>query len=549
MKLALALGALLAVTPTIGGRNPTFIGVGYICSAENALAATPLAPGVMLSGMGTSLITADTQVPEAQRWFDYGVKAYHAFLHADAKSALAKAAALDPACAMCAWGVALSLGSTLNYAVTPQQTAEALAAADKAAKLVKPDDARTVQLIAALQLRYRAEAPPEGREVAYGKAMDTLARRYPADDAIATLAAHALIIPARQSDYSGVPRAREILETVLARRPEETAAIHYYIHATEFAGQAPLALPYAQKLASLAPGAGHMVHMGTHTLMRVGLYQDVALTNAEAMKVDAETGSAKNATGNLPGQMYYLHNYMFGLSGALMAGDAALALKYADHAEVGFRDGAAPQRRNVAKARSLVALGRFAPDRALAVAEATGDALIVRIYRHYARGEAFAARGDSAAVAREAEAVAALNAEAVKASDAQSAQVAEVAGGVLAGRDALLKGQANAAVTHFAQAAIAQEKHFPVLKNFDPPPWWYPVRRSLAAAQLKAGRYAEAEREAQASLAGWPNDALALRILAEAEARQGRKGAARDHLALARKVWRGDLGAVPMDLS
>jgi hypothetical protein len=95
----------------------------------------------------------------------------------------------------------------------------------------------------------------------------------------------------------------------------------------------------------------------------------------------------------------------------------------------------------------------------------------------------------------------------------------------------MLCGDANQAAVIFARTAIAQEKAFPVPKNFDPPPWWYPVRRSLAAAQLKAGRYAEAERAAHASLADWPQDALALRILSEAEARQGRRGAARDHRA------------------
>ena len=58
-----------------------------------------------------------------------------------------------------------------------------------------------------------------------------------------------------------------------------------------------------------------------------------------------------------------------------------------------------------------------------------------------------------------------------------------------------------------------------------------------------------AGREARASLAGWPQDALALRILAEAEAHQGRDGAARDYQSQARKVWRGDLSKAPIDLS
>jgi hypothetical protein len=548
LKFALALGAaMVLVVPTAIGSNPTEVGIGAICSAESAIAAGVAAKPVILPGVGNSVFRADTTNPEAQAWFGYGMQAYHAFLHAENRVALAKAAALDPTCAMCAWGEALSLGSTLNTQATPAETATALAIAERAAKLVKPGDEKAAALIAALKIRYQPTPPPEGREQAFGHAMDAIARRYPMDDAIATHTAHALLIPARQDDVSGVPRAMEILEAVLARKPDETAAIHYYIHASEFAGHAPLALAYAKRLPGLAPGAGHLVHMGTHTLMRVGLYEDVALDNAEALRVDAQTGVP--AATNPTGPRYYLHNYLFGLGGAMMAGDRDLALKYAEHAPKGFPAAFGAERRETAKARSLVALGRFAPDSALAVAEGPSDLRILKIYRHYARGEAFAAKGDAAAVGREAQAITALGAEATKASESGNVQVAEIASGVLAGRAAMLAGQPNQAAFLYAKAAIAQEKAFPVPKNFDPPPWWYPVRRSLAAAQLKAGRYAEAERAAHASLADWPQDALALRILAEAEAKQGQAGAAKDHRAEAGRHWRGDLAKVPLDLT
>ena len=569
MKFALALGAAMVLaSPTGLGANPVDIGINAICGAESAIEAAVAANGRIRDGVGTSEFKADTTNPEAQAWFSYGINTYHGFLHAETKQALAKAAELDPGCALCVWAEALSLGSTLNYAVTPAQTAAALAVADRAARVVKPGDERTAALVAALQLRYQPVAPPEGREQAFGKAMDAIARRYPDDDAIATMTAHALIIPARQDDYSGVARAQEILEAVLVRKPDETAAIHYYIHATEFAGHAPLALPYAKRLGSLAPTAGHLVHMGTHTLMRVGLYPEVARANAAAMQVDAETGSALSTIGNAPGTRYYLHNYLFGLGGAMMAGDRALSLKYADHARGGFPE-TTTDRYTIASARSLVALGRFAPDRALALTSAPTDTRLQKIYFHYARGEAFAARGDAAAVEREAEAIATLRAEAAKvqgptlppgraagvrgeayqAGESANLPIAVVAAGVLKGRAAMLRGEASQAAIIFARTAIAQEKAFPVPKNFDPPPWWYPVRRSLAAAQLKAGRYAEAERAAHASLAEWPKDALALRVLAEAEAGQGRKGAARDFTAEARKAWRGgDVAKVPLDL-
>ncbi len=351
MKFALSLGAALVLaSPSALGSNPTEVGIGAICGAESALSAGKPPSGEILPGVGTNTFRADTRSAEAQAWFEYGMQAYHAFLHEETKAALARAAALDPTCALCAWGESLSLGATLNTQPTPDVTARALTIADRAAKLVVPGDERTAALISALQLRYQPTPPPEGREQAFGRAMDRIALRYPSDDGVATVAAHALLIPARQDDFSGVPRAMEILEAVLDRKPDETAAIHYYIHASEFAGHAPLALSYAKRLAGLAPGAGHLVHMGTHTLMRVGLYQDVALENAQALRVDAETGvSALNSP---TGPRYYLHNFLFGLSGAMMAGDRGLALKYADHAGVGFPMSANLERGATARARS-----------------------------------------------------------------------------------------------------------------------------------------------------------------------------------------------------
>jgi predicted Zn-dependent protease len=564
--IAAALAVLALAVPTALAADATSLGVGYICGAEQrpASSAAP-AVAVMLQGVGNGASPADTKNHEAQLWYDEGLNLYHSFNHNEASAALAKAAALDPACALCQWGVALSLGPTLNYGVTPAQTALALAAADKAATLVRPDDLRAKALIAALQLRYGKDTPDAKRETLYGHAMEDLFRRYPADNEIAALTVQALLTPARHDDLSGVQPALKILKTVLARAPDDTAAIHYYIHATEFAGHPADALPYADKLAALTPGASHMVHMAAHTLMHVGQYERVAIVNAQAMKVDADTEARLGYPGPLSSQIYYLHNYTFGLDGALMAGDARLAVKYADHADRAFPAGetviatppgsvrppgnGAAQRRTTATARALVAYGRYEPARALALADNPADPRIVRVYRHYARGEAFAARGDAAAVQREATAIAALGAEAKAAAEVGTLPIADIAADVLTGRAALISNQPTKAAEAFARAAARQEKAFPFADNFDPPPWWYPVRRSLAAADLAAGKPADAIREAKASLKDWPQDAIALRVLAQAEAMSGDDKSAKAHLAEAQRDWRGDLEKVPLNLS
>ncbi|WP_293905045.1 hypothetical protein [Phenylobacterium sp.] len=549
LKFALALGAALVLAaPSAVGADPTNLGVAFICGAERPDA--PAGPaGTIIAGVGAETFKVDTANPEAQTWFDQGIRLYHAFYHEPAKLAFAKAAALDPACALCAWGVALSVGPNLNNAISPAETVAALALADHAATLVKPGDARAQALIAALQLRYGPTAPKEGREQAYGHAMDAVFQRFPADDEIGNLAAHALLTPARQDDFSGVPRGQEILKIILARSPDDAAAIHYYIHATEFARHPAEAVPYADRLAGLAPNASHLVHMAAHTFMHVGRYEEVALVDAQALSVDANQQRRHGWTGPLSGERYYSHNYQFGLAGSLMAGDGRLALKYADHGPVAFPAASAPERRNTIRARSLVALGRFAPDRALAVPDLAADPRLVKIYRHYARGEAYAAKRDAAGVSTEAAQLTTLLGEAAKASDTGNVTLATLASEVLAGRAAMLNGRPADAAPHFAKATALQESAFPFAKNFDPPPWWYPVRRSLAAAQLQAGHYAEAAKEANASLVDWPRDALALRVLAEAEAKQGQTAAARTHRAQARREWRGDLAQVPVNLT
>ncbi len=561
--IAVAIAALAFAVPTVGGADATQLGIAYICGAEHRGPVATAANAVMLSGVGNGSSRADTNNRQAQAWFDEGLNLYHAFNHNEARAAFAKAAALDPNCALCEWGVALGLGPTLNYSVTSDETALALTHVQRAKSLAKPGDTRAQALIDALIVRYDKDTPGK-RDALFGKAMDDLARRYPADDEIANLTAQALMIPGRGSDAAGVARAEALAKEVLARHPDDTAAIHYFIHASEFAGHPADALPYAERLAGLAPGASHLVHMAAHTLMHVGKYEQVAIVDAEALKVDAETEVRLGYQGALSSQMYYVHNYTFGLAGALMAGDGKLAIKYADHADVAFPAAAdsavvmlpagltraerGQDRRTTVNAKSLVAYGRYAPAQALALIDAQSDPRLVRIYRHYAKGEALATQGDAAGVRREADKVLSLLVESLKAGETGNADLSSIAADVLNGRAALLSHAPTKAADFYARAAARQEKVYPVAKNFDPPPWWYPVRRSLAAAQLAAGRPEDAIREAKASLVGWPDDALALKVIAEAEAKQGHTTAARNDMAQARRAWRGDLAKVSLDL-
>jgi hypothetical protein len=85
------------------------------------------------------------------------------------------------------------------------------------------------------------------------------------------------------------PRTGELvaaLESVLARAPDHIGAIHYYIHAIEASPTPSAREPYADKLATLAPGAGHLIHMPAHIYIRVGRYHDATLNNLKATDAD-----------------------------------------------------------------------------------------------------------------------------------------------------------------------------------------------------------------------------------------------------------------------
>jgi tetratricopeptide (TPR) repeat protein len=540
LRKSLMVLAMAAVTPAATAVDPSRQAISYICGAEQTGGGSGPREVKRQEGVGNSRLAIATSNPDAQAWFDYGLQLADGFYHEDAKTAFAKAVELDPACAVCLWGEAWSRSDNLNIPASKDEQEKAKALLAKADKVAANASERDRALIAALKARYE---PPKGKSAdqAYSEAMDAIAVRYPDEPELAVIAAQGWMMPARRNDRSGIERAIQLLDGVLKRQPDHAGAIHFYIHATEFAGRAAVALPYAQKLPQIAPTASHLVHMPAHTLFRVGRYEEAALLNAQALGVEARYRKVQNAAGPLGGALYYFHNFSFGLGGAMMSGDGDLAVRFAEHAPLAFPMTLSADQRDNAIARSYVAFGRYEPAKAMAIPEPAKDKAAQRLFRHYARGEAAAARGDVSLLRAEQKAAAELDA---KGSQLENMQT--MVSHVLEGREAMLTGDLRRAARAYSAAAELQDSR--LRDMMDPPPWWYPVRRSLAAVLLAQGQYADAAAEARRSLAGWPHDGLALRVLAEAEGKLGHEAEARERLAEARKAYLGDLTRVPLGL-
>lgn len=576
MRLRLALFATTAVAacatfgpavvPPVSTLKPvetasaeTLLALSALCSAD-AINGRSVMPDLKLAdGMGTGGFRIDTANADAQKWFDYGLALSHAFYHQDVKAAMKRAVELDPTCSLCSWGEAWALGPTLNYGIDNDERKLALAAAERARSLVKPGDQLAERLADAMLARYADPKPAateaktsgskvregggavekEDTEPAFARALAAIAADYPQHTELTVLAAHSLMMASSEKNPGPLKEALVLLEKVLKDHPDDTGAIHYYIHATEFDDRAEDALSYAKRLGDLAPNASHLVHMPAHTFFRAGLYQDAAVANAKAIATDvswmAEGGDARPPMPRLKDfrlPMYYSHNLAFGLAGAMMSGDGELALRYADHAAQAYPEALAKIPYDPTP-RTYVALARYAPDRMLALAPSTRDEAEFRVYYAYGRGEALLQKGDAAGARIELEKLRR------SAGDEPEFKIAQLA---LEGRLAMAEGNTRAAADRFARGAKLQEDTFGTW--MDPPTWWYPLRRSLAAAHLKAGDFARAEAEAKASLKTWKHDPLALWVLGKAQIARGAVAEGEATLAEAKSLWRGDFQSV-----
>jgi hypothetical protein len=475
-------------------------------------AASPAAERTTLLGnLGSYSRTIRTSNREAQQFFDEGLTLLYGFNHDESFRSFARAAALDDRAPMSHWGMALALGTNINDAAPADRLARAythLAAAQARAANGSPVEQA---LIAALSKRYVAN--PTGdqltREQAYSEAMGEVAKQYPDDPDAATLFAESLmnLRPWRLYDAQGAPSPGTdtivaTLERVMASHPDHPGANHYYIHAVEASNRPDRATRQAERLETLVPGAGHLVHMPAHIYIRTGQYARSAKSNAAAARVDESYFKVAGQQGMYPA-MYYGHNLQFESAAAMFAGRFAQAREAARQtvALVDPIGDESPMLEPYALQDGAVLLrfGRF--DEVLTLkAPAPTRAVQTALYR-YMRGAAYAGQGKVADATREQQALTSATsgvAEEVMISATNAGRaVLVVAAADLEGRIASARGDQAAAVAAFKRAVEAEDR----LNYNEPPDWLLIERERLGAALLAQGRAADAEEVFHADLA------------------------------------------------
>lgn len=485
-------------------------------------------------GFGNYHREITTDSAEAQRLFDQGIQLLYGFNHDEAIRSFEAAAEADPRAAMPWWGIAYAHGININ---DPEMTEARSVAAWKAVENAKArlDGASPVEtaLVQAVSARYAWPTPQDRSSLdqAYADAMGKAHAAYPLDPDLAALYAESLmnLQPWDYWENDGQPKGQttefvSVLENVIEKYPNHPGANHFYIHAVEASKNPDRAVPSADRLRTLVPGAGHLVHMPSHIYIRVGRYADAVDSNADA--VDADRAYFQVAPKPSMYAVYYAHNLHFLSFAAMMSGryedaiTAARALEAEMPADAlreyaGLIEGIMPTTFHV-----MIRFGKW--EEVLEEPEYPEYRLVSRAVRLYARSIACSALGRTEQARAELEAFEAAMAEVPSdwwVFNNKVDKVLPIARAMIKGELLFREGRLDEAFATLHQGIEAED----ALVYDEPPAWMLPVRHALGALLMSDGRYAEAEQIYREDLErnrnnGW--GLLGLRLALEAQGKR-----------------------------
>jgi tetratricopeptide (TPR) repeat protein len=535
MKLLRASCAALVVA--------TFVGISAASEAQR--------PVTIMPGLGDLHHPVSAKNKEAQEFFDQGLRLIYAFNHDEAARSFRKAAELDPSLAMAYWGIAEAVGPNYNDPADDGRFKEAHEAIQKAVDRSAGAWPVEQAYIAAMAKRFPADPKADRRRAAeeYRDAMRDVVKNYPDDLDAATLFAEAGmgLHPWGLWHSDGTPEegTEEIvatLESVIRREPNHLGALHYYIHAVEASNSPERALPAANRLAALAPGAGHIVHMPAHVYIRTGDYAAAAKTNQEAAEADRAYIKSSGAEGIYP-LMYYSHNLHFIAVCSAMDGDYAESKKAADmlaeHVRPSVKD--MPDVEGFLTIPMAVDVRFHRWDEILAMKQPDAAMKTAAGFWHFARGMALAGKGRIG----EAEAEYKIVSDEEKATSAdvtftmpinnKTKDILKIAENVLGAQVALAR-KDNAGAAKMLREAVAVQDG---LKYNEPPDWFFPVRESLGGVLMMNGDTKAAEQVFREDLAKNPRNPRSLFGLHRALREQGRDSDAWFVEKEFRESWKG----------
>lgn len=219
----------------------------------------------------------------AQKEFNRAMALFHSFWFDPAKAAFSRVLQHDPGCGMAHWGIAImSMGNPFTWSTNPNASRGGAPAAAEAAR-VGARSARERDYIAALGAFFKDWETTDfrPRALAFEKAMEGVAAKYPDDveaQILYALALNITIVPTDKS-FANQRKAAAILEPLFKKYPNHPGVAHYLIHTYDYAELAEKGLPPARVYGAIAPSVPHALHMPSHIFSRVGLWKEMVEGN------------------------------------------------------------------------------------------------------------------------------------------------------------------------------------------------------------------------------------------------------------------------------
>ena len=514
---------------------------------------------VLVPGSGTYSRKISTQEPDAQAFFDQGLRLAWGFYFPESIASYQEAARLDPGHPMPYWGMAHAMGPNPNsrYARMPDDPkGEGLKAINMAMDRIHQATPLEAKLIRAMHVLYdqKSISDADKRDQAYLDAMRELNEEYPNDPDIAALYAASYMSIGRWDywDSKGNPKAETLpvakaLEAIIENDLTHPGVLHLHIHLIEASLEPERALVSADALEATVPIAGHVVHMPAHIYVRVGQYQKAIDSNVRSQEVDKRFAEL---WGDYP-----LPNIgTYPLSHRIHAGHALDFVRYAATVQGNYKtasDAAWEMANRISQEDAVAVRGgqkRVAAPWLVLKTFGKWDELLNLTPSHqgtpyldgiwsYALGSAHLAKGDIEAANLELAKLKAIaeapNADEYRVGATPASAVLKLAAFGLEGEVLMTRGDLSGAIEAFKLGVEIEDQN-----NYtEPPDWAQPMRHYLGAALLEAGQSVAAEAVYRRDLRWNQNNGWSLFGLQQSLSLQGKREETKKVLEQWQQAW------------
>lgn len=226
--------------------------------------------------------------PAANEEFERGLALLHHMTYPAAYASFETVTELDEDCAMGYWGMAMTLFQPLWPTRPSDRELEQGRELMQIARDKGEGTERERAFVRTGEVFFSPEDSPDywTRLQRWADASAQLHEAYPDDREAQAL--HALSVLATASLHGDAEghhaRAGTMLGEILAEEPTHPGAVHYTIHANDFAGRADRSLDVVRSYGEIAPDNPHALHMPTHIFVRLGLWDEVIEWNIRAVE-------------------------------------------------------------------------------------------------------------------------------------------------------------------------------------------------------------------------------------------------------------------------